>query len=78
MTSAVLAHCRASSETTSTLHTVSRPGPPYSSGTFRAVKPISAIFSMISLGMRSSRSISAAMGASSDSAKSRASCWIIC
>ena len=57
MTSAVLAHFLASSLTTSTLHTVSSSGPPYCSGTFRAVKPISAIFSMISLGMRSSWSI---------------------
>ena len=56
----------------------SAPAPPYSSGTHTPISPTSASLEKTSCGKRCSRSQSAAWGAISASASSRASAWISC
>ena len=56
----------------------SAPAPPYSSGTQTPINPTCASLAKTSCGKRCSRSQSAACGAISASATSRASAWISC
>ena len=70
------ASARESSSSTRTYETKSAPAPPSSSGTQTPIRPSSPSFAKSSRGKRCSRSQSAACGAISVSATSRASAWI--
>src|SRR5262245_14922872 len=71
------AQARATSSRARTYPTVSPPLPPRASGIAMPMRPSSPMRRTVSRGKRASRSISAAIGRTSFSAKSRATCWIM-
>src|ERR1051325_2790954 len=77
MTTAWLPHTRAISSIAIAYETASPPTPPHFSGVMIPIRPSSPIRLIVSCGKRASRSISAAMGRTSRSAKSRATSRII-
>src|SRR5215475_12522883 len=77
MMAACEAQARATSSNASTYPTASPPAPPKASGMATPIKPSSPMRRTVSRGKRASRSIASAMGRTSFSAKSRATCWII-
>src|SRR5262244_2625746 len=69
------AQARATSSRASTYPTTSLPAPPKASGMATPIKPSSPMRRTVSRGKRASRSIASAMGRTSFSAKSRATCY---